>query len=65
MAPGYIETDMTAALADEAKAAIYTSTPLSRLGRPEDVADAVAFLAGDAAAFVTGVVLPVDGGMGI
>lgn len=65
VAPGYVETDMTATIADEAKAAIYENTPLKRLGRPEDVAEAVVFLAGDAARYITGVVLPVDGGMGI
>ncbi|GAB4254720.1 MAG: 3-oxoacyl-[acyl-carrier-protein] reductase [Thermoleophilia bacterium] len=65
VAPGYVETDMTAAIADEAKAAIYENTPLKRLGRPEDVAEAVVFLAGDAARYITGAVLPVDGGMGI
>lgn len=65
VAPGYIETEMTAALAEEARSAILENTPLARLGRPADVAEAVAFLAGDGANFITGVVLPVDGGLGI
>lgn len=65
VAPGYIQTEMTAALPDEVKATIAGGTPLNRLGDPRDVAEAVAFLAGDAAGFITGVVLPVDGGLGI
>jgi 3-oxoacyl-[acyl-carrier protein] reductase len=56
---------MTAALPDEVKATIAGGTPLNRLGDPRDVAEAVAFLAGDGAGFITGVVLPVDGGLGI
>lgn len=65
VAPGYIQTEMTAALPDEVKATIAAGTPLNRLGDPRDVAEAVAFLAGDGAGFITGVVLPVDGGLGI
>jgi 3-oxoacyl-[acyl-carrier protein] reductase len=65
VAPGYIETEMTAALPQDVRDGIAAATPLTRLGRPQDVAAAVAFLAGDEAGFVTGVVLPVDGGMGI
>jgi 3-oxoacyl-[acyl-carrier protein] reductase len=63
VAPGYITTDMTDALSEEQREAMRAATPLGRLGTPEDVAAAVAFLTGDDAAFVTGTVLTVDGGM--
>ena len=63
VAPGFIETDMTAALTEQARAAALGSVPMGRLGAAEDVARAVAFLAGDGAAYVTGQVLAVDGGM--
>ncbi|MFH0917242.1 MAG: 3-oxoacyl-[acyl-carrier-protein] reductase [bacterium] len=65
VAPGYIETDMTAALDETARNAIIGQIPLGRIGTPEGVAEAVAFLAGDSASFITGAVLPVDGGLGI
>ena len=63
VAPGFIETDMTAAMTDVAKAATLSSIPMGRLGAAEDVARAVAFLAGEEAAYITGQVLAVDGGM--
>jgi 3-oxoacyl-[acyl-carrier protein] reductase len=63
VAPGFIETDMTASLPDEARASLLEEIALGRLGRPEDVAGTVLFLASDLAAYVTGQVLVVDGGM--
>jgi 3-oxoacyl-[acyl-carrier protein] reductase len=63
VAPGFIETDMTASLPDEARATLLEEIALGRLGRPEDVAGTVLFLASDLAAYVTGQVLVVDGGM--
>jgi len=63
VAPGFIDTDMTRALADEQKNALLAQIPLGRLGQPEDVAAAVAYLASPAAGYVTGAVLHVNGGM--
>jgi 3-oxoacyl-[acyl-carrier protein] reductase len=63
VAPGFVETDMTASLSDELKAKITESVPLKRIGRPEDVAAAVNFLTSDGASYITGHVLDVNGGM--
>ena len=63
VAPGFIDTDMTAAMPQAAREATLASIPMGRMGAPEDVAKAVAFLASDEAAYVTGQVLAVDGGM--
>ena len=63
VAPGAIETDMTAFLTPEDRAALADEAPLGRMGAPEEVAEAVRFLAGEEARFITGQVLRVDGGM--
>jgi len=65
VAPGYVHTQLTDVLPEEATALMLQNTPLGRLGDPEDVAGAVRFLCSDEAAFVTGAVLLVDGGLGM
>ncbi|MDT4996112.1 MAG: hypothetical protein QOD45_180 [Pseudonocardiales bacterium] len=65
IAPGFIETDMTAELTDARKAEILGTVPLKRYGSAEEVAAAAVYLASPAAAYVSGVVLPVDGGLGM
>ncbi|MFC0220949.1 3-oxoacyl-[acyl-carrier-protein] reductase [Nocardioides zeicaulis] len=65
VAPGFVETDMTGVLSDEQKAAIKAQVPLQRYASPDEVASAVTWLASDGAAYVTGAVIPVDGGLGM
>jgi 3-oxoacyl-[acyl-carrier protein] reductase len=65
IAPGYIRTELTDAISEDMRQLILTNTPLGRLGEPEDIAGAVRFLCSDEAAFVTGEVLLVDGGLGM
>ena len=65
VAPGFIETDMTAALPEERKKAYLASIPAGRFAQPEEVAAAVRVIASDDAAYITGAVIPVDGGLGM
>ena len=65
VAPGFIETDMTGALSDDRKAEILKSIPAGRMASPDEVAGVVTWLAGDAAGYVNGAVIPVDGGLGM
>ena len=63
VAPGFIETDMTSKLSDKQREALMNNIPMNRLGTPEDVARVVGFLSSDEAAYITGQVIAVDGGM--
>jgi len=65
VAPGFVDTDMTAALTDDQRAAIVAQVPLGRYASTDEVAGVVTFLASDAAAYITGAVIPVDGGLGM
>ncbi|HZR17473.1 MAG TPA: SDR family oxidoreductase, partial [Verrucomicrobiae bacterium] len=61
--PGFIETDMVSGMPEAALAQVKTMTPMGRLGKPEEIADAVVFLASQHASYITGQVLGVNGGM--
>jgi 3-oxoacyl-[acyl-carrier protein] reductase len=65
VAPGFIETDMTGALSEDRQAEIKKNIPLGRYGSTEDIARTVSFLAGPGGAYISGAVIPVDGGMGM
>jgi 3-oxoacyl-[acyl-carrier protein] reductase len=65
IAPGFVETDMTADLPEDRKAAIIAGVPLGRYAQPSEVADVAVFLASPGAAYITGAVIPVDGGLGM
>ena len=65
VAPGFVETDMTDALSDDLKATYKAQVPLGRYGTTEEIAAAVTWLASDGAAYITGAVIPVDGGLGM
>ncbi len=65
VAPGFIETDMTAVLSDELVKKYTDQIPLGRLGAVDDIAATIEFLASDAAGYITGALIPVDGGLGM
>ncbi|MER5184228.1 3-oxoacyl-[acyl-carrier-protein] reductase [Streptomyces sp. NPDC002896] len=65
VAPGFVDTDMTQALSDEQREGILSQVPLARYAQPEEIAAAVRFLASDDASYITGAVIPVDGGLGM
>ncbi|SDN78306.1 3-oxoacyl-[acyl-carrier-protein] reductase [Actinacidiphila guanduensis] len=65
VAPGFVDTDMTRVLSDEQRADIVAQVPLGRYGKAEEIAAAVRFLASDEASYITGAVIPVDGGLGM
>jgi 3-oxoacyl-[acyl-carrier protein] reductase len=65
IAPGFVDTDMTAAMTEARRAEVLAGVPLKRYGTVDEIAGAALFLASDAAAYVTGAVLPVDGGVGM
>ncbi|MGK5640262.1 3-oxoacyl-[acyl-carrier-protein] reductase [Streptomyces sp. URMC 126] len=65
VAPGFVDTDMTRVLSDEQRAGIVANVPLGRYAQPEEIAASVRFLASEEAAYITGAVIPVDGGLGM
>jgi len=65
VAPGFVDTDMTAAMSEEARKSFAEKIPLGRFGKPEDVAEVVVFLSGPFSSYITGEVIRVDGGLAI
>lgn len=65
VAPGPVDTDMIAALSEDRRAALSAAVPLGRMATPQEIAGSIAFLASDDAAYITGAVIPVDGGLGM
>lgn len=65
VAPGFVDTDMTSVLSEDQQKAITAAIPLGRIAKPEEIAKAVRFVAGEDAAYITGAVIPVDGGLGM
>ena len=65
VAPGFVDTDMTQVLPENVREAATAQIPLGRFGKPEDIADMVAYLASEKASYITGQVISVDGGMAI
>jgi 3-oxoacyl-[acyl-carrier protein] reductase len=65
VAPGFVDTDMTAALGEDRQAEIKNQIPLGRIASTEEIAKVVRFVASDDAAYITGAVIPVDGGLGM
>src|SRR5918999_1279134 len=65
IAPGFVDTDMTAALSEERQAEIKKQIPLGRIASPDEIAKVVRFMASDEAAYITGAVIPVDGRLGM
>jgi len=65
VAPGFVETDMTAGLSEQRRAQVLAQVPLGRMAGADEIAGVVTWLASDAAAYITGAVIPVDGGLGM
>ncbi|MBM3501582.1 MAG: SDR family oxidoreductase, partial [Armatimonadetes bacterium] len=63
VAPGFVDTEMTRGMPEEAREAVLNAIPIGRFGRPEEIAEAAVFLASDAAAYITGQVIGVNGGL--